>query len=178
MCGAILRPFNSISDISCRWEGGIELCVIAPVYSMEDCRLQLIPGTASLNLLSYRNSNSFQTWPCRYNNVHLIQCDHTHNLIHLLGLLPLLLSITSQLVIRNWLLVISSWFLVITSWLLVITSWLLVITSWLLVVSSWFFVITSWLLVITSWLLVITSCLFVITSWFLVNTSWFLIITS
>ena len=101
MCGAILRPFNSISDISCRWEGGIEMCVIAPVYSMEDCRLQLIPGTARLNLLSYRKSNSFQTWPCRYNYVHLIQCDHTHNLIHLLGLLPLLLSIKSQLVIRK-----------------------------------------------------------------------------
>ena len=157
--------------MSCRWEGGIELCVIAPVYSMEDCRLQLIPGTARLNLLNYRNSNSFQTWPCRYNNVHLIQCDPTHNLIHLLGLLPLLLSITSQLVIRNWLLVISSWFLVITSWLLVITSWLLITTSWFLVITSWLLVITSWLVVITSWLVVITS-------WLLITTSWFLVITS
>ena len=85
MCGAILRPFNGISDISCRWEGGIEMCVIDSVYSREDCRLQLIPGTARLNLLSYRNSNSFQTWPCRYNYVHLIQWGNTHNLIHLLA---------------------------------------------------------------------------------------------
>ena len=146
MCGTILRPFNSISDISCRWEGGIEMCVIAPVYSMEDCRLQLIPRTAKLNLLSYPNSNSFQTWPCRYNYVHVIQCDYTHNLM------PLLLSITSQLGIRNWLLVISSWFLVIMNWLLIITSWLLNTTSWFHVITSWLLVITSWLLVITSWL--------------------------
>ena len=34
------------------------------------CSVQLIPGTAGINLLSYRNSNSFQTWPCRYNYVH------------------------------------------------------------------------------------------------------------
>ena len=80
MCGSILRPFNSISDISCRWEGGIEMCVISPVYSMEECRLQLIPGTARVNLLGYRNSNSFQTWPCRNKYVHLILCDHTHTL--------------------------------------------------------------------------------------------------
>ena len=69
----------------CRWEGGIEMCIIAPVYSMEDCRLQLIPATARLNLLSFRTSNCFQTWPCRYNYVHPIQCDQTHNLIHLLA---------------------------------------------------------------------------------------------
>ena len=81
MCGAILRPFNSIS---CRWEGGNDMCVLDPVYSRKDCRLQLISGTARFNLPSYRNSNSFQTWPCRYNYVHLIQCNHTHNLKHLL----------------------------------------------------------------------------------------------
>ena len=138
---------------------------------LQYCRLQLIPGTARLNLLSYRNSNSFQTWPCRYNYVHLIQCDHTHNLIHLLRLFPLLLSITNRLVIRNWLLVISSWLLVITSWLLVITSLLLVTTSWFLVITSWFLVLMSWFLVITSWLLVITSLVLAITSWFLVITS-------
>ena len=81
MCGAILRSFNSIS---CRWEGGNDMCLLDPVYSRKDCRLQLIPGTARFNLSSYRNSNSFQTWPCRYNYVHLIQCNHTHNLKYLL----------------------------------------------------------------------------------------------
>ena len=88
MCGAILRPFNSLS---CRWEGGNDMCVLDPVYSRKDCRLQLIPGTARFNLPSYRNSNSFQTWPCRYNYVHLIQCYHTHNLKHLL-----LIALASQ----------------------------------------------------------------------------------
>ena len=88
MCGAILRPFNSIS---CRWEGGNDMCILDPVYSRKDCRLQLIPGTARFNLPSYRNSNSFQTWPCRYNYVHLIQCNHTHNLKHLL-----VIALTSQ----------------------------------------------------------------------------------
>ena len=153
MCGAILRPFNSIS---CRWEGGNGMCVLDPVYSRKDCRLQLIPGTARFNLPSYRNSKSFQTWPCRYNYVHLIQCNHTHSLKHLL-----VIALASQyyksaryneLASRYFELV-----LVITSWFLVITSWLLVITIWLLVVSSWFLVITSWFLVITSWFLVNTS---------------------
>ena len=64
------------------------MCEIDPVYSRKYCRLQLIPGTARLNLMSYWNSNSFQTWPCRYNYVHLIQCNHTHNLIHLLCYCP------------------------------------------------------------------------------------------
>ena len=167
MCGAILRTFNSKS---CRWEGGNDMCVLDPVYSRKDYRLQLIPGTARFNLPSYRNSNSFQTWPCRYNYVHLIQCNHAHNLKHLLAI-----ALASQyyksaryneLASRYFELV-----LVVTSWFLVITSWLLNITIWLLVLSSWFLVITSWFLVITSWFLVITSWFLVITSWFLVNTN-------
>ena len=106
MCGAILRPFNSIS---CQWESRNDMYVLDPVYSRKDCRLQLIPGTATFNLPSYRNSIASRLGLADI-IMFIVYNVITHITSNTCWLLPLLLCITSQLVITNWLLVISSWF--------------------------------------------------------------------